>query len=194
LDLFDGPLAITFTAGEAAWLAGQLSERQRTRPTAAEAVAERRAVVGAIGLIELFDREIRDRQAEDSELRSGSRRAALTASVNPADLGRMTTFKHTAGRVGDLLYAVLFGMFVSLGVWLAGDELVEATNANSATWTWEPIVLGVGVVTGIAAARAVRSRQRSRPAEPADRSDSAAAGSRADLDEQGGTGEEVLRA
>jgi hypothetical protein len=87
LDLHAGPLAVTFTASEAAWLAGQLSERQRTRPTAAEAVAERRAVVGTIGLIEQFDREIRDRQAEDSERRSGSRLAALTALVNWPILG-----------------------------------------------------------------------------------------------------------
>jgi hypothetical protein len=103
LDLHDGPLAVTFTTGEAVWLAGHLSERGRTRPAAAEAVAERRAVVGAVGLIEQFDREIRDRQAEDSERRSGSRRAALTASVNPADLGRMTTFKHIAGAAGRAL-------------------------------------------------------------------------------------------
>jgi uncharacterized caspase-like protein len=54
----------------------QDSQVERARQ-ALEAVAERRAVGGDIGLIEQFDREIRDRQAEDGEHRSVSWRAAF---------------------------------------------------------------------------------------------------------------------
>jgi hypothetical protein len=80
----------------------------------------------------------------------------------PADTGRMAALKLTLNKAGDLVYAVLFGILATVGVWAAGGALVEATSADSATWTWSPIVLGLGICAGIAAGRQIRRRQRRR--------------------------------
>jgi MYXO-CTERM domain-containing protein len=64
-----------------------------------------------------------------------------------------------AAAVGDLVYAFLLGVFVVVGFALAGEQLVQATGADSATWRWEPIVFGLAVVAGGFAMRAVRRRQ-----------------------------------
>jgi hypothetical protein len=65
-----------------------------------------------------------------------------------------------ARRLGDLVYAFFFGVLVVLGVSIAGEALIEAAQADSATFRWEPIAFGLGVVAGAAAYRAVRRRQR----------------------------------
>lgn len=67
-----------------------------------------------------------------------------------------------AAAVCDFVYAFLFGVFVVVGFALAGEQLIQATQADSATWRWEPIVFGLAIMAGVVTIRAVRRRQARR--------------------------------
>jgi hypothetical protein len=61
------------------------------------------------------------------------------------------------GRVGDLLYAGMFGALVGLAVWGLADLLAEANGAEGfALAGWNVFGFTVGLCAAIATARAIR--------------------------------------